>query len=157
MAEMHIVGQLLGASGFEDTNLFCKVRNRAGTVIFTLPTSTLLDRVDAQPPSHAPCNRHMHASTVGHHRRADVGAARGPVRGADTSGHAQRLRHGGLGAPARHPLRMQGADRLAQAALSSMEPRPARQERHMWVRLHARPYHTQQGPVPLLILHTLAL
>ena len=28
MAELHVVGEIVGAMGFEDRNLFCKVRPR---------------------------------------------------------------------------------------------------------------------------------
>jgi hypothetical protein len=30
MAELHVVGEIVGAMGFEDRNLFCKVRHLTG-------------------------------------------------------------------------------------------------------------------------------
>lgn len=46
MAELHVVGEIVGAAGFEDRNLFCKVRRH--------PPFSLRPRRPQDPPSSAP-------------------------------------------------------------------------------------------------------
>ena len=48
MAELHVVGEIVGAMGFEDRNLFCKVRPRPVSRALARP------RVSSQPPPRVP-------------------------------------------------------------------------------------------------------
>ena len=49
MAELHVVGEIVGAMGFEDRNLFCKVRHLTGVA-----RASARPRVSSHPPLNLP-------------------------------------------------------------------------------------------------------